>query len=210
MSETLAAAALLCVYASLLAELVFFPVPSVASTRQLLSRTSPQCSCSSLLCSVQRMPPLKKALVLLIPAAAGISAFFIPLLHVLIPPASAYLIRIGFLEHPLVRTIGIVLMAGGRGITISGVYSFRKNVLTARTAPLATQGIYSWTRNPIALGLVVTFLGFSLAFPSLLIFLGFLIFTGNMHFRILMEEDHLKHSSPGVYHRYLSRTRRYL
>jgi protein-S-isoprenylcysteine O-methyltransferase Ste14 len=66
------------------------------------------------------------------------------------------------------------------------------------------------SRNPIALGMILTFLGLFLLAPSFIVFTGFLIFTVNMHFRILLEEDFMRQQFGHEYEEYLRRTRRYL
>lgn len=211
MTETIAHTTVLIVYASLVTELVFFPVPSIASTFRLLNPKEVTGSPEGIRRRIADMSLVKKILILLVPSLAGGAAFCIPLALILRPELSEYLFSAASLEKDILRLPGVMLMAVGRVITISAAVSLRKAGRTGTPGEqLITDGIFSRSRNPVTLGLLVTFLGMLLLFPSLVLLCGFLIFAASMHIRILVEEDMLQYTFGNVYVRYLSSTGRYL
>jgi protein-S-isoprenylcysteine O-methyltransferase Ste14 len=56
----------------------------------------------------------------------------------------------------------------------------------------------------------MTLLGLFGVFPSVVLLIGFWIFLGNMHFRLLLEEDFLEGKFGDSYREYLRKTRRYI
>jgi protein-S-isoprenylcysteine O-methyltransferase Ste14 len=138
-------------------------------------------------------------------------AFYIPLFLVFSPTMNSALFPITFLKRDSVMILGILLAATGRVLSFCAVPQIRgRNGQRKTDDSLISGGIFSISRNPIALGMILTFLGLLLLVPSLILFIGFLIFTANIHFRIRLEEDFMKHRFGNEYMKYRSSTRRYL
>jgi len=144
------------------------------------------------------------------------------------PPAVAALVgaamwfaaRIGpSLELSLLaRSIafGVIALAGG-AIALSGNLAFRR----ARTTPnpfrpqnassLVSTGIYSVTRNPMYLGLLLVLLGWAAFLCSALALFGPIAFLAYIaRFQIVPEERVLLAKFGAAYSEYLARVRRWL
>jgi len=154
------------------------------------------------------------------PANAGVR-FPPPLVYVL-PFLAAFLLndRIEFLivgggAGPLQVTAGSVLLVAGFGLMAWGLITFgrlRINALPFRAArALALVGPYRFTRNPMYLGLLVAYLGGSLAtnWAWPLVFLPFVLLVMN-GFVIAREERYLRAEFGADYEAYCGRVRRWL
>ncbi|WP_087037045.1 methyltransferase family protein [Thermococcus litoralis] len=89
----------------------------------------------------------------------------------------------GFWEVPINTTValigGVVFAAVGFTIMLLGVLEFRsfKRMSGVDTSKLVTTGIYRYSRNPQNLGLLLVFLGISIAGRSLLALLLTAVFA---------------------------------
>ncbi|WP_372827826.1 isoprenylcysteine carboxylmethyltransferase family protein [Polaromonas sp.] len=144
------------------------------------------------------------------------------------PPAVALVIALlmwltsflfGSIPIPLVYRLSaaLVLLVIGQGISISGIVSFRRARTTlnpfkpATSSALVTGGIFSFTRNPMYLGLLLTLLGWAafLASPPTLVFL-FLYVVYINRFQIDPEERVLSSIFGDGYAAYKTRVRRWV
>ena len=82
--------------------------------------------------------------------------------------------------------------------------------LPAQKTKLITSGVYSFCRNPLYIGVHLSFLGIFFLLPSLIYLIGLFLFLINQHLRILQEEKFLTESFGAEYEKYLRRTGRYL
>jgi protein-S-isoprenylcysteine O-methyltransferase Ste14 len=75
---------------------------------------------------------------------------------------------------------------------------------------LVTSGIYKYSRNPIALGMILTLAGYFLIIPNALTLLT--LFSGYMiaQLRIIVEEEYLKTNLGHEYGDYCKKTRKWL
>ena len=181
-------------YATLVLELVVFPIPSVASTYQLLQAGHGPSSLPERL--------LRYAL----PTAVGVTAFVLPLGAALWPPAVDWLWPVSALWHPAVRWTGIAVVVAGRIVTLVAVIQLRGR---ANRSLLQPTGLYAHTRNPALLGLHLFYVGNCLAFPSLVLWLLFWPYALNLHHRVRLEERHLEQAIGDDYRAYLRRVPRY-
>ena len=199
------------VYISIIIEIVFFSVPSVASTNQLFTPDKTKTEIAGLLGRVRKFSSAKKFMVLCVADFLGMTAFFIPLVLTFSPGLNAYLVPVSFPGQEFLSVAGVLLLIAGRAISLSAIPKIKgRNGKINTDVSLITQGIFTFSRNPIALGMILTFLGLFFIVPSLILFIGFLIFVTNMHFRILMEEDFMRSRFGIRYDKYLLRVRRYL
>ncbi|WP_289053534.1 methyltransferase family protein [Carboxylicivirga marina] len=145
--------------------------------------------------------------------------FFLVLICILIfsifPGLYFILAPVNYLEIEVTQYFGMLLMVISMIITrkaqIQLKTSWRIGIDRSNTkTELITDGLYSISRNPIALSMLSTVLGLFLVLPNALsfaiLFLVYLIFS----VRIRMEEEHLLKQHGQHYKEYQQKTRRWL
>ena len=200
---------ILTAYASLVVELVVFPIPSEASTFQLLfkSESEGERSGQSQLGRARERSLIAKLCFYTLPTALGIALFLIPLAALPYPELIERLFPVNALERPSVLWSGAALVAIGRLLTFVSVLQLRGH---KRTGNLSAQGLFTHSRNPGLVGMYVFYLGNALIFPCLMLFFGFVPYVLNMHRRVLMEESHLARELGSDYRVYLESVPRYI
>lgn len=196
-------------YVSLLLELVCFPIPSEASTYQILfedDERDPHVA-GAPLAGARGRTSLGKLLRYLLPTALGVALFAIPPIALLVPELPQGLWPIHGLETPAARWLGIGLVVAGRAITFLSALQLRRQ---KRANNLQARGLFLLSRNPGLVGMYLFYLGNAFLFPCVVLFLGFLPYVLNMHRRVLMEEGHLLGSIGEDYRRYAEQVPRYL
>ena len=144
------------------------------------------------------------------------------------PPAVALLVAAGMwavahlaptLELPqLARLlVAAVLGASGIAIAVGGVLSFRRahttvNPLKPETsAALVSTGVYSFTRNPMYLGVVLVLVGWGVYLSSVWSLVGPVLFASYItRFQIVPEERALDRLFGAPFAEYKKRVRRWL
>jgi protein-S-isoprenylcysteine O-methyltransferase Ste14 len=111
----------------------------------------------------------------------------------------------------------IALALAGGVVALSGVISFRRAQTTVnpmkpeRTASLVSGGIYSFTRNPTYLGLLLVLIAFTVYLSSIWQLVGPVIFVLYMNrFQVAPEERVLSRMFGVAYTTYQSKVRRWL
>ena len=199
------------IYLTLVYELVGIPVPSIASTYQLFNTDDDIPGPGSLLLRVREWPAWLKAIGLLLPTALVVLIYLLPLIEAIWPGLSGYLHRVGPAGTLLFVIPGCLLALAGRAIGLGAAWTLHHDDgLHDATFDLQTRGFFSFTRNPILVGMYVTFTGLWLLYPSWEMGIGFILLVGNMHFRVLLEEDYLRWQFGADYEQFLEATRRYL
>ena len=199
------------IYLTLLYELIGIPVPSVASTYQLLFWQDELPASKSLLAKVRRLPLLLKILFLALPSTLVVFIYALPLIQAVVPAFARYLHFLEIAGIWWVHFAGFLLALTGRAVGLFAAWVMHYDKpQSAERFSLQTKGLFSFTRNPILFGMYLTFIGLWLLYPSWEMGIGFLLFAGNMHFRVLLEEDYLSWRFGRPYQTYLAKTRRYL
>ncbi len=192
-------------YISLIIELFFYKVPSVVLTKKIMNAKHADTSYfSEAFQAYFKWSLAKKSIVFVLPLV------FIYILH-LYPLYLVYhwVINRVAIDNINLIVVGISLVFLGR--LISHLYLFEINKLKKMAFQgFVNEGIFKWSRNPGLIGLYLSFLGFILIKPSLFIILCYVIYFIHMHFKILMEEDYLRHKHEEVYVEYIKKTKRYL
>ncbi|MBL8751958.1 MAG: hypothetical protein JNK15_01550 [Planctomycetes bacterium] len=194
--------AVLFAYGSLLVELVVFPIPSEASTWQLLASRDGDAAVGAALVAARRRPTVAKAVVFAVPTILGVLAWLVPGLALLWPALR---------ECARVPTDGtaaaaVAAIAIGRGLTFASVLQLR----AARRAGRPPTGLFAWTRNPGLVGMYVCFAGLVLASGLPLLWAALPFYAANMHGRVRLEEAHLQARLGDVWTRYSAAVPRYL
>lgn len=207
---------ILLAYASLAAELIFLHVPSVASVYQLVfSKKSlvnfNKCPLpSGKLKAVMQWPLVVKILLLVVPTFICILTGLLPIIFI----ALLFLNKINWHQlnnhYIMQNTVGCILIMAGRFLTIYCTLIIRKNNKQQyHSFDLKTNDIFSFSRNPLLLGMYLMYAGTWVIFPTFFFALGLIIYLANMHFRILLEEDFLAHQFGEHFINYKQKTRRY-
>lgn len=195
----------LAAYASLLVEIVVFPIPSEASTWQIVA-ASPNDGGggnSDALERARRRSKPQKLLRYFVPTATCVLLWLVPLAVTFVPALGAVLwcARPAALEIP-----GVVLIVLGRAITFASVLQLR--------AQRRTRGEPRWlflrSRNPGLVGMFTCYAGLCCLFSSPLLWLGLPLYVANMHARVRMEEAHLAAASGARWRDYAARVPRYV
>ena len=200
-------------YLSLLIELVFFPVPSVASTYQLAYQPLESSKGSEFkgeLVAVRSWSILKKIFLLVVPALVNVSVFLLPIAFIFFPLLLQKTFPM-FQSPTWLLVLGILFVFLGRLLTFASALRLRKeNSQEGDDFRLHDKSIFQLSRNPILLGMYIMVLGLFLIFPSTIFGLGIIFYIFYMHFKVLLEEDFLGHHFGKPYIDYKTKTRRYL
>lgn len=138
--------------------------------------------------------------------------FAVVLLHSFAPQWMNYLLPVWYIRHFYVQLCGLVL------IHVSLIWiavaqfqmsnSWRIGIDEQHITPLVTHGVFSVSRNPIFLGLIISMAGIFMILPNAL---TFLLMTGTyfiIQVQIRLEEEYLQQAHGETYTSYLERTRR--
>lgn len=197
---------ILAAYASLLLELVVFPIPSEASTYQLF--TGGDEGESDALQRARRRSSIGKLLLYFLPTALGVGLFLVPLVAAFVPAIIDRLLPLEMLERGAFVAGGAALVVLGRLVTFTSVLQLRRR--HGRPETFAARGWFRISRNPGLVGMYLFYLGNCLLFPCVVLFLGFVPYVWNMHRRVVMEESHLARVLGEEYAAYRARVPRYV
>jgi protein-S-isoprenylcysteine O-methyltransferase Ste14 len=121
--------------------------------------------------------------------------------------------RIDWLDHSVVKGMGIALSTIGLVVGIAGEVALGESFCLAfpRSKPgLVTRGIYRYIRNPCVLGTFLLVLGTLFIAPSILAFLALVANFVGYELKVRAEEKYLRQMYQGEYEEYCARTGRYL
>lgn len=192
-------------YLSLVVELLFFALPSEASTYQLFFVDGERDG--DALVRAHRRRPLVKLAVYLLPTALGVVLFLVPPVALFQPAILGPLVPLPQLETAPVQAIGLAGVLVGRSVTFVSVLQLRRMQSEPGRGP---RGLFRRSRNPGLCGMYAFYLGNACLFPCVVLFLGFVPYAWNMHRRVRLEESHLVHAAGASYRDYLARVPRYL
>lgn len=130
------------------------------------------------------------------------------------PEAYRYSVPIEWLEHTWLKWLGVSLLILSLIWTIvaqaqMGV-SWRIGIDSEHRTPLVQAGVFSISRNPIFLGMMLTLLGLFLVIPNALTVLTFFMGVVLIQIQVRLEEEFLNRSHGVEYERYCRRVRRSL
>lgn len=200
-------------YATLLLEIVVFPIPSEASTWQLLAPRPASPGASSggsgssaglALGMARRTTLVGKLLGFALPTALGVIAFLLPLLWIVVPSCRAPLC---WRPTAAAAVVGIAAILVGRVLTFTSVLQLRAQRRRGGGPP---GGLFRWSRNPGLVGMYVCYAGLTIGYSAPLLAVVMPLYLWNMHRRVLLEESQLVADHGDRWHRYAARVPRYL
>lgn len=195
-----------------LIQVCVYPIPSSGSTFEMLFKRT---ACSEF--SKQHLSNLDSVLnyekfILIWATLAVIFVSALPLTTLLLPRVYVYLWPLFKSPPKILSVVSALLLTVGNIITFIAVYTLKKHVTFhnfGETTRLYTQSIFSFTRNPITLGLVAIFVGFVFALPSAVMVSGLVVFLWNSGRRIKMEENYLERTFGVEYSQYKATVGKY-
>ena len=189
-------------YATLLLELTVFPIPSEASTWQLLAPETK--SQGTELDRAQRRSLAGKLLGYALPTVVGVVAYLLPLAVILVP---AWRATLCWTTHPAAMFGGMVAIVVGRLLTFGSVLQLRGRRRHGGGPP---GGLFRWSRNPGLVGMYLGYVGLTVGYSMPLLALVLPLYLWNMHRRVRLEESQLQHTLGAAWANYATHVPRYL
>ncbi|KYH07374.1 beta-carotene 15,15'-monooxygenase [Chryseobacterium cucumeris] len=122
--------------------------------------------------------------------------------------------KINVLEYDLIQYIGLGLMMMALiWVVIAQLQmknSWRIGIDNSAKTELITHGLFRFSRNPIFLGMIISLIGFFLAFPTVIAFAFLLTGSMLMQIQIRLEEEYLLKEHGQIYIAYKKKVRRML
>jgi protein-S-isoprenylcysteine O-methyltransferase Ste14 len=113
---------------------------------------------------------------------------------------------------PSLKITSIAAALAGSLVSLAAVLQLRsagRRDTRGRPGGLYTGGLFSVCRNPIQVGMHLTWIGWMAALPTAAMLIGFILYLPHKHRRILKEERHLERIYGARYRRYRRRVGRY-
>ena len=147
-----------------------------------------------------------KVMVLVTWISISVYSFFPKLYH--------YLLPVWYLEFENLQFAGLILLIGSFIWTSIGQYqmskSWRIGIDYDEKTDLVNQGLFKYSRNPIFLGVLISYLGTFLIIPNALSFAIMLLTFIAIQFQVRMEEEYLTSIHGKNYLSYQLKVRRWL
>ena len=125
-----------------------------------------------------------------------------------------YLLPIWYLETPIVQILGYVLLCISLIWVSIAQYqmsdSWRIGIDEKNKTALVSSGIFSLSRNPIFLGMLLTLLGLFFVIPNIISFTIFVVSFVTIQIQVRLEEDFLRKIHGSIYKEYCNATRRWI
>lgn len=192
---------LLSAYASLVIEIVVFPVASEASVLHLLGRGP--CGSSSEIIAARAAPMASRIALYLLPTVCCVALFLLPIVVVCMPAIQSQLAP---WSAPQALWAGLVLVLAGRGLTFGSVLQLR----SAQRRGELPGGSFRHSRNPGLVGMFSMYIGLCLAVGGPWLWLGAPLYFVNMHARVKLEEADLRVRFASTWSDYACSVPRYL
>lgn len=142
------------------------------------------------------------------------STIFCVVIFSFFPGYYKYLLPIPYMEINLFKVIGSVILIASLIFTRVAQIQLKSSYRIGfdreiAEAELVTTGIYSKSRNPIALGLLLVTIGYFLAIPNMITFCLVIITHLILIIRIRLEEEHMEKLHGETYADYKQKTPRW-
>jgi protein-S-isoprenylcysteine O-methyltransferase Ste14 len=138
----------------------------------------------------------------------------IVLVHSVSEVAYQYLKPIRLLEREWIRMTGAVLLLLSLAWTILAQSqmgdSWRIGIDSEHRTRLVRSGVFSLSRNPIFVGMMITLLGLFLVIPNVVTLLTLMLGVVLINVQVRLEEEHLSRLHAEEYEEYRQRVRRWV
>ena len=104
-----------------------------------------------------------------------------------------------------IAIFGSVISIIGRLISVKAGHILREN-----SHGLVSDSLFTYSRNPISLGMHITIFGLIIIFYNWYLWFGLIFYLINIHFKIRVEENHLQKKYGALYTSYQTKTPRYI
>ena len=149
-----------------------------------------------------------------ISAPISLMVLIVTLTNLIYPDGLEYMAPFIWLELSLLRTIGfLAIHLALVWIIVAQIQmsdSWRVGIDKAAKTELKTNGLFSVSRNPVFLGMLVTLVGVFLIIPNALTLLAFVVLTLLFEVQVRLEEEYLTKTHGDNYTKYCKKTRRWL
>lgn len=124
-------------------------------------------------------------------------------------------VPIDYLDVEIMKIIGVVVLISSLLLTRLSQIQLREAWRigidrSEKKGTLITTGIYSMSRNPIALGMLLGTIGLFMVIPNMTTFTIIILVHLIFSIRILLEEEHLYKLHGDTYHKYRNKTRKWI
>ena len=130
------------------------------------------------------------------------------------PDQYPFLLPIEYLESAKLKFAGLILLFVSFLWTTIGQYqmsgSWRIGIDYEETTKLVSNGLFKYSRNPIFLGVLISYLGTFLIIPNILSFSIMLVTFVTIQTQVRLEEEYLESVQGKEYIEYKSQVRRWL
>ncbi len=130
------------------------------------------------------------------------------------PSIYQYATPIVWLENPIVKIVGLVLMLFALIWTATSQMqmgqSWRIGIDTENKTELVEKGLFTISRNPIFFGMRMALLGFFLTLPNAFTLLAVVLADVLMQIQVRLEEEFLRSSHGESYENYCRKVRRWI
>tara|TARA_R110000868_G_scaffold305188_1_gene566301 strand:- start:1200 stop:1799 length:600 start_codon:yes stop_codon:yes gene_type:complete len=130
------------------------------------------------------------------------------------PKLYQYLLPFWYLDSGILRLTGLVVALASFIWIVIAQYqmarSWRIGINYEEKTELVERGVFAYFRNPIFLGMIVSYIGTFLIIPNVLSFSLLLVTYFVIQIQVRMEEEYLKEVHGKEYIRYLSKVRRWV
>ncbi|MEP3389447.1 MAG: methyltransferase [Reichenbachiella sp.] len=131
-----------------------------------------------------------------------------------LPDQYHFLMPVDYLEHELLRLSGLILLVVSFLWTSIAQYqmskSWRIGIDYDEKTELINHGLFNYSRNPIFLGVLISYLGTFLIIPNTLSFSVLFVTFITIQTQVRLEEEYLENVQGQDYLKYKAKVRRWL
>ncbi|WP_422358896.1 methyltransferase family protein [Reichenbachiella sp.] len=131
-----------------------------------------------------------------------------------LPDQYHFLMPVDYLEHELLKLSGLILLVVSFLWTSIAQYqmskSWRIGIDYDEKTELINHGLFNYSRNPIFLGVLISYLGTFLIIPNTLSFSVLLVTFITIQTQVRLEEEYLENVQGQDYLKYKAKVRRWL
>lgn len=133
--------------------------------------------------------------------------------RVFYPSIDKFLLTCSYLINPFINIAGALLMILGFVLALRGHFElgqhWRSGIDEDQPMPLVTTKLYSKSRNPMYIGVLMGQFGFFLALPSVFTFICLIVGITAILNQVRLEEQHFRKNFPEAYAEYQRRVPRW-